>query len=131
MGLYNFQKRFVPFLLSGEKTHTIRAKRANPDKPGNTLHLYTGLRQKGARLLMRVSCVKVEEVEICEVQHATRSGVVPHFTVQIDGVYLDESDKEALARRDGFSNFAEMVKFWKEPTNRLPFEGHIIHWKKP
>lgn len=50
MGLYNFQKRFVPFILSGAKTHTIRALRAHPDKPGDTLHLYTGLRQKGAKL---------------------------------------------------------------------------------
>ena len=53
MGLYNFQARFVPFILNGAKTHTIRAIRTNPDKPGNTLHLYTGLRQKGARLLLQ------------------------------------------------------------------------------
>jgi uncharacterized protein YqfB (UPF0267 family) len=38
MGLYNFQSRFVPKILAGEKTHTIRAVRANPDKPGNVLH---------------------------------------------------------------------------------------------
>jgi hypothetical protein len=129
MGLYNFQKRFVPFILSGEKTHTIRAKRANPDEPGDICHCYTGLRQKGAQLLGRWPCVKVEEIRICEVQHATHAGVVPHFTVEIGGVYLDRSDRESLARRDGFKDFAEMVKFWKEPVNRLPFEGHIIHWK--
>ena len=41
MGLYNFKSQFVPAILSGTKTHTIRAVRANPDKPGNTLHLYT------------------------------------------------------------------------------------------
>lgn len=26
MGLYNFKKQFVPFILSGEKTHTIRGR---------------------------------------------------------------------------------------------------------
>ena len=64
MGLYNFQSRFVPKVLAGEKTHTIRAARANPDKPGNTLHLYTGLRHKGTRLLMRTTCTKAEQIEI-------------------------------------------------------------------
>jgi hypothetical protein len=115
----------VPKILSGEKQHTIRAVRANPDKPGNTLHLYTGLRQKGARLLMRVPCVKVEEIEIWS--HG-RAWEEPRFYVRIDGNHLDESEREALAVRDGFSNFAEMMKFW---DGRLPFRGHIIHWRKP
>jgi uncharacterized protein YqfB (UPF0267 family) len=43
MGLYNFQPRFVPFILSGEKTRTIRSVRKNPDKPGDMLYLYRGL----------------------------------------------------------------------------------------
>ena len=46
MGLYNFRERFAPFILSGKKTHTIRAVRIHPDKPGNILYLYTGLRTK-------------------------------------------------------------------------------------
>jgi hypothetical protein len=116
MGLYNFQARFVPFILSGAKTHTIRAIRANPDKPGNTLHLYTGLRQKGARLLMRAPCVKVEEVEID----------ANHF-IKIDGEELSTDEYEALAVRDGFSSFHGMMEFW---DGRLPFKGHIIHWRK-
>jgi hypothetical protein len=121
MGLYNFQRRFIPFILSGEKTHTIRARRANPDKPGNTLHLYTGLRQKGAKPLLRVPCVKVEEISI-----NSRSGDPAHCRVEIDGQFLDRSEKEALARRDGFKDFAEMLDFWE---GRLPFKGHIIHWR--
>lgn len=122
MGLYNFQPRFVPFILSGEKTHTIRATRANPDKPGNTLHLYTGLRHKGAKLLMRTPCVKVEEIEI-------QDGIFfdeNHASVTIDGIKLDRSEREALAVRDGFPNFEEMIQFWR---GRLPFKGQIIHWR--
>lgn len=131
MGLYNFQKRFVPKVLAGEKTHTIRAIRANPDKPGNVLHLYTGLRTKAAKLLMRVPCVKVEEIEIYLEPPLPNFG--PVLTrglrfpgVTIDGVKLSDDEKESLARRDGFDSFAQMLEFWE---GRFPFRGHIIHWR--
>lgn len=117
MGLYNFQRRFVPKILSGEKTHTIRAQRANPDEPGNVLHLYTGLRHKGAKLLMRVPCVKVEEIVITD---------TPLRRIVLDGTLLNFDEEESLARRDGFESFAQMLEFWK---GRLPFKGHVIHWK--
>lgn len=117
MGLYGFKEQFVPKILAGEKTHTIRAPRADGriDKPGNTMHLYTGLRQKGARLLMRPKCTRVETISINE------WGVIV-----VDNCTLVHDEMEQLARRDGFADHAEMMKFWK---GRLPFKGHIIHWK--
>lgn len=123
MGLYNFKERFITRILDGSKTHTIRPERSRPDKPGDTLHLYTGLRHKGARLLMRVPCVKIEEIEI-------KHGVFfdeNHASVVIDGVALDHGEREAFARRDGFEDFADMISFW---AGRLPFKGQIVHWKK-
>lgn len=122
MGLYNFERRFVPKILAGEKTHTIRAVRAHPDKAGNMLHLYTGLRHKGAKLLMRVPCVKVEAIEIDACGHECNCDPF----VAIDGIELSESEREALALRDGFATFEDMLNFW---AGRLPFRGHIIHWK--
>lgn len=116
MGLYNFKPRFAPFILDGRKTHTIRAERSHPDKPGNTLHLYTGLRTKKAKLLMRVPCVRVEEIVITDT-------ALPR--ISIEGHLLNQDEEEALARRDGFKDFGEMLKFWE---GRLPFKGHIIHW---
>jgi hypothetical protein len=116
MGLYNFKAQFVPHILNGSKTHTIRATRAHVDKPGNTVHLYTGLRQRGARLLMRATCTKVEAIHIEN-----------DAMVSIDGLWLDPSEREQLARRDGFGNFAEMMQFWE---GRLPFAGHIIHSRR-
>jgi hypothetical protein len=129
MGLYNFQRRFVSFIKSGAKTHTIRGVRAHPDKPGNTLHLYTGLRTKKAKLLMRVPCVKVEEIEIWHEVATAEDRGPSFFVVRIDGTHLDKTECESLAHRDGFSSFHEMMKFWIEPKNRLPFRGHIIHWR--
>jgi hypothetical protein len=129
MGLYNFEKRFVPFILAGTKKHTIRAKRANPDKPGNTLHLYTGLRHKGAKLIMRVRCVKVETIKIAVIEKFGIRMERPVAIVSIDGMLLDASECESLAQRDGFKDFAEMLHYWKSSKNCLPFEGHIIHWR--
>lgn len=117
MGLYNFRKQFTAKILSGEKQHTIRKIRAMPDKPGNTLHLYTGLRQKGAKLLMRVPCTRVEEILI-----------TPGGMIRVAGEWLEDDEREALARRDGFPDFGTMMEFWKE--RELPFRGHIIHWRK-
>ena len=119
MGLYNFQKRFAPFIMRGEKTHTIRALRAYPDMPGKTMHLYTGLRTKKAKLLMRVRCTRVESIQITS-----------HGDVRVGGELLALDERNALAKRDGFGDFAEMLLFWRSPTNRLPFRGHIIHWAR-
>jgi len=77
---------------------------------------------------MRVPCVKVEEIEIRE----TRRGISAKLTdvaIRIDGAELDRAEMETLALRDGFKNLAQMMRFWQEPSNRLPFQGHIIHWK--
>jgi hypothetical protein len=131
MGLYSFQERFVEPILSGRKKHTIRAIRKNPDKAGNILHLYTGLRTKKAKLLMRAPCVKVEDIRIemrkYEGQSILCKGLTfPH--VIVDGIDLSADEKEALAYTDGFSTFAEMMAFW---DGRLPFTGHIIHWRIP
>lgn len=117
MGLYNFQLRFVPKIRRGEKTHTIRAERVYPDKPGDTMHLYTGLRTKKAELLMRVPCVKVEQIVITD---------TPLRRIVIEGILLDTDEEEAIARRDGFESFADMMEFW---DGRLPFRGHVYHWR--
>ncbi len=115
MALYNFQKRFAEKILSGEKRHTIRATRKRQTMPCEILHLYTGLRQKGARLLMRVPCTKVEEILIDSACH-----------ISIDGAGLDPSECDQLARCDGFLDYVDMMCFW---SGRLPFRGQIIHWK--
>jgi hypothetical protein len=125
MGLYNFMPQFVAPIKKGTKTHTIRAPRAHPDKPGNVLHLYMGLRTRSVELIMRVPCVKVEDILIRE-RPSLSEDATDRFEVAIDGLGLEADEKEALAQRDGFKNFTEMMKFW---NGRLPFIGHIIHWK--
>jgi hypothetical protein len=126
MGLYNFKAQFVPFILDGTKTHTIRAPRRYPSKPGDTLYLYTGLRQKGARRLMLATCVRVERIDII----AIGPGKPARVFVEHERLSRDECDQ--LAYRDGFrdsggrGSFAQMMQFWE---GRLPFTGQIIHWR--
>ena len=129
MGLYNFKPQFVGAILSGQKTHTIRALRHHPDSPGNTMHLYTGLRRKGARLLGRMECAQVETITIREESSVSFLGATGRrFEVKINGEKLAADECEQLARRDGFSGFHEMMDFW---DGRLPFCGQIIHWRHP
>jgi hypothetical protein len=122
MGAYNFKPRFVPFIRNETKRHTIRAKRARPDKPGNTLHLFTGQRTKACRRIGRAICIKVEDIVISA-----------SHQVFVDGVELNASEKNALAYCDGFRAggvpraFELMMKFWE---GRLPFHGDIVHWSK-
>lgn len=115
MGLYNFKAQFVPFILDGRKTHTIRAERKYPDKAGNPFHAYTGLRTKGARKLLTSTVIRVEDIAIRR-----------DYAIFVDSILLNEDEREALASRDGFRDFAEMMAFW---IGRLPFKGHIIHWR--
>lgn len=124
MGLYNFQPRFVPYIRARTKKHTIRATRKHQDRPGSKMYLYHGLRTKKAELISIEECVAVQEIRI-EQKFQSSSGT-NWIDIIIDDYTLGADEREELARRDGFNNFAEMVLFW---DGRLPFEGHIFHWK--
>lgn len=119
--LLGFQRRFALFVADGSKTHTIRAIRKNPPKVGEICHCYVDPRQKAMRLLGRWPCVKVQEIVI---------GL--NHCVYIDRYLLQADECNALAWRDGFRDrgrahaFEQMMEFWE---GRLPFKGHIIHWR--
>lgn len=120
MGIYNFEARFVPFILAGTKTHTIRELRAHPDKTGNILHLYSGLRHPGAKLLFRARCTGVQSITIRQDRWAKHG-----YAIAIDGHLLSDDEMTDLVNRDGFKCFGDFIDYWKQ---RLPFEGQIIHW---
>jgi hypothetical protein len=69
---------------------------------------------------MRVPCIAFEDILIT-------AGSRGPATVVINGVTLDHGELEALARKDGFADFDEMATYWR---GRLPFVGHVIHWKE-
>jgi hypothetical protein len=133
VGLYNFQKRFVEYIELGltdpdhphAKLHTIRARRKHEDKPGSTMHLYVGLRHKGARLIAEVPCVAVRDILI-DVGGA----------INVDGEHLSYSEAEQLALHDGFPDgHAQMMDFWRREhfakTGEAAFLGRVYHWGRP
>lgn len=125
--LLGFRVEFEPYVKDGSKPHTIRARRKIRPRVGETCHCYVGLRTKGARLLGRWECVKVEEIRI---RWTGRAGNTPR--VAVAGKRLNVRECNALAWRDGFRSrgrefaFAEMMKFF---AGRLPFVGDLIHWR--
>jgi hypothetical protein len=125
MPVLNFKPQFVPFILDGTKRHTIRATRKYPIKPGDHLFLYTGLRQKNARMLMKTSCCNAQPLNIHDQYGEPR--------VWLSGRMLTEPEVVQLAWDDGFRPKSEpsyeglhlFMAFW---AKRLPFKGQIIHW---
>lgn len=138
MGLYGFKKQFIGPILSGRKKQTIRGRRKHPDDPGDRMYLYQALRTKATKKIEQVECVLRQEITIREtlVAHDQYDLVaLLAVKVEIDGVELSISEKEALAKSDGFRDFMDMARFWiprmrkKRPLRSLPFDGFIFHWK--
>lgn len=152
VSLYGFQECFVPYVLDGSKTHTIRALRKYPVRPGGRMDLYRKVRQPDEELLFRTPCTDVDSLVIAATR---RSGYGIYLGPLVDGLYGEENtDKresvirepvryglirlssdecDQLAWRDGFRAegvpfaFQLMMRFWSN-THTLPFIGEMPHW---
>lgn len=132
MPAFSFQKQFVPFVESGEKTHTIRAKRKNRPRPGQPFYAYFGLRTKQCRKILESVITKVEDIQILEASRycdyiSGEHVILIHPQIMIEGESLAQDEMQALAKRDGFADLKDMMMFW--PLNSLPFSGDLIHWR--
>ncbi len=131
--LLGFKSIFAPFVADGSKTHTIRAKRKVRPRVGEICHCYTGLRQKGARLLGRFDCIGIDDIRI-DLPH---DGIAYRVRVLINGQELSEDETRELARRDGFRESCDPIysfgAFWEEVNGLCcdgpPFVGDLIHWR--
>ena len=147
MVAYSFKKRFVDRILSGlghyehidgmipaPKRQTIRAvgKRRHA-KPGETIQLYTAMRTKQCRKIADAKCIAVRGV------HLKWSEWQSFFTFDVwepepnkfrrHGDLLAIDNMDEFARADGFENFADMEKFWRETHGTMTFEGLLIQWE--
>jgi hypothetical protein len=123
MALLGFQARFVPLIERGDKTHTIRGPRADIHV-GTRLDLYAAPRTKNMRLIFRAPCVAIEPIEILPDDPRRE---VYSARVRIKDCWLDPSEMDAFAKRDGFPDFQMMRRFWLVHRT-LPFDGFVFHW---
>lgn len=126
MGLYNYDPFFAPGVRSGAILQTIRRKRLNPDKPGNFLHHYIGMRTRSVELLCRTKCTSVQDIVI-----VLLPGPGPCVEIIIDSVALSPDEKIAFAIADGFPSYTAWLNHWLERILRKPFVGDLIRWQEP
>lgn len=115
MPAYNFQYQFAAAVKHQLKRSTIRAKRKNRPRVGQTAYCYTGMRTKSCYLLGRWIIREVRDINILS------EGVL------LDGGALSNRDLDKLARLDGFLNWPDMA-MWFDKTHGLPFHGDLIIW---
>lgn len=125
MAAYNFQKRFVGPIKAGTKTQTIRriGKRRHA-RPGEMIQLYTGMRTKVCKKIVRdVVCLKVSNIEI-EIQEEQFG------FFRIDGSLVPVRDWELIARKDGFDLVRDFHQCFKAMHGTGVFSGVLIQWGK-
>lgn len=144
--LLGFKKRFKSMVKDGTKRHTIRDKRKIPGKVGQLCHCYTGLRQKGAELLGRWPCTRIEDIRI-EALFSTGSKsqktrlLAMHVRIWINGEPLSQTETTQLCWQDGFRSttienaWREFADFWIREHRKnlgedltLRFHGDLVHW---
>jgi hypothetical protein len=115
MPAYNFVKRMAPLVKARVKRQTIRAKRKNRPRPGQTAYCFEGMRTKACRRLGKWKILRVDDVKILAVGVLLNGGAVYAHS-------LNE-----FARRDGFENWPDMQRFFLR-EHGLPFAGDLIRW---
>lgn len=121
MVAYNFQPEFAAPILDGTKSSTIRpiGLRQHAVR-GEGLQLYTGLRTKSVRLLMRVPCDGSEAIVI------HRGGARRVFATW--GRDYESDDLGRLAASEGFASPREMIE-WFDDRYGLPTPAMMrIRW---
>lgn len=119
MAILGFKKRFAGKVKSGKKRQTIRAFRKYPIKVGDPLYLYTGLRTKHAKRLRVTTCLSTHLIHI---------DLSRNVIILPNAVFNTTGELNRFARRDGFSDWADMKAFWKETHKGRMFKGTLIRW---
>jgi hypothetical protein len=130
--IFGFKDQFVPYVLDGTKTHTIRAPRVPAPRVGMTAHCYANVRTNKQKLLGAWPIVRIEKVEISHVASVRRP-----LLVAVNQNILDAIEMAQLFWRDGFrttlgSATAEAFEFWRKRLleNAGSWTGLVIHWKR-
>lgn len=123
MPALNFQARFARAVELGLKRQTCRLRRKRPIKPGDTLHLYTGMRTKQCRRLCAArTCLEVVPLKI------VLSAAISRDALWLRGQRVtDYWLMTAFAVFDGFKDWREM-RDWLAKNHGANFDGVLIRW---
>lgn len=116
MPAFNFQAGFAPAVECGWKVQTIRAKRQNRPRVGQTAHCFTGMRTRRCRRLGAWPIDRVVPV------------MLTHQGVWIGDRQMDEKLRDLFAAEDGFASWDQM-RDWFDKQHGLPFRGDLVQWK--
>lgn len=83
-------------------------------KPGAFIRLH---RRAQRRPLMRAQCDVVQDIHIND----------SNKTVILDNRLLDRAERHQLALNDGFNDFGELIRFYKN-NGGLPLDGQLVRW---
>lgn len=121
MVAFNFKERFVPLILDGTKTSTIRRSLRNAHN-GDCLQLYTGQRTKKCRKIGDAVLSRVETLKVSE--HGL------YIKPQLFGKFrrMSQAASDKTAKEDGFSSYDDMWQWFKE-THGCGFIGYRYIWK--
>lgn len=128
MVAYSFQKRFVPYITSGLKPHTmrnVRTGRVPHVRPGQAMQLYTAMRTVHCKRIGDAVCAMVTPVTI--IFHPKL-----YPSIDIEGRQsLQGAALESFCKSDGFpGGWLELAAFWhKEHGPDLTrWDGVLIEW---
>src|SRR5665213_102220 len=113
MVAFSFKKRFADLVASGAKCQTIRqTARA---KKGDRIQLYTGMRTRACRKLVDPDpvCILVDYV-----------GIRPEY-LTLGNTKLHAGNADDFARRDGFKDYDDLVKWFAETYGTPYFTGYV------
>lgn len=115
---FTFKPEFVPLIHSGEKFQTIRS--GMRCQPGDTMHLFTGLRTKQCQRIGEAVCVETFPVMFRENSfHTGLNNKVIHMK--------DPDLLLAFAKADGFKTWDQCHEFFRQQYE-FPFTGYVHRW---
>ncbi len=129
--IYGFKKRFIAPILAGTKLGTIRAPRVGRGRHarvGDALQLKAGPRYRPVVFadtvcsqVLSISLIHLGSPAGCVVVSAIDSG-------NIVKVIVCDEDLDAFAIGDGFEDWDDLCRFWRDTHNVSNFEGMWIRW---
>jgi hypothetical protein len=125
--ILGFKDTFVQAVVAGTKPHTIRS--GQRWKVGTPIQFYQNVRQRNMTKIRPDGVVMVvQQIRIARAPERFL-GPAKQPTIQVDGRELTPLECQELSRRDGFEDFAELLKFFIQ-THGLhkPFEGQLVGW---